>query len=351
MTKFKVGDKVRMLDKGSVSASQATRNGGVYEVIKVFSDGDIQIDDKSGGYPLLILAREFHAIERITEPTPAYRTVKRKARVGERILITDAEDSFDKYKNGDVLTVTGFHYCDGYYRVKTEPNIVSMFHEEYEVIVGIHGDAETQAILERISSLESETAKLKERITSLEFVLAEKSNITVGRNKAPNEKRADIIAKAKAFVAEHTPIAYVGKAPLTKEVGEVRIKFVVNAEKRTVVAIPELAHVKNAVVHYAKAVAKCDPSDVFNADIGRAIALGRALGKDVMEFEQAGQPTEVVVGMRMKWQIGNEYNVDRVGGTKYDFTDRSTGAKFNDMTYNNILVGATILDDTDAVYE
>lgn len=67
MTKrFKVGDKVRMLDKDSVFAADATINGETYTVIEVYFDGDIRIDDKSGGYPLLINESEFHAIEKLT---------------------------------------------------------------------------------------------------------------------------------------------------------------------------------------------------------------------------------------------------------------------------------------------
>ena len=47
---------------------------------------------------------------------------------------------------------------------------------------------------------------------------------------------------------------------------------------------------------YSKGIAKCHPDDVFNADIGKAIALGRALEKDISEFENAIHPTEPVVG-------------------------------------------------------
>lgn len=45
---------------------------------------------------------------------------------------------------------------------------------------------------------------------------------------------------------------------------------------------------------------KCHPNDCFNEYIGKAIALGRALGLDVSEFEQAVQPDEVVVGMEVE---------------------------------------------------
>lgn len=54
-----------------------------------------------------------------------------------------------------------------------------------------------------------------------------------------------------------------------------------------------------------RGIAKCNPNDVFNEHIGKAIALGRALGLDVSEFEQAVQPTKVLAGMQVQF-----YNYD-----------------------------------------
>jgi hypothetical protein len=53
------------------------------------------------------------------------------------------------------------------------------------------------------------------------------------------------------------------------------VDFVVNADKRTVVAI--VAY-KNSREEISKGRAKCAPGDVFNEHIGKAIALRRALG-------------------------------------------------------------------------
>lgn len=74
--------------------------------------------------------------------------------------------------------------------------------------------------------------------------------------------------------------------------------FVVNKEKRTVVAIIKGA--RESVKVYGvkhRGIAKCDPDDCFNVHIGKAIALRRALGLEVpAEYLNAPQPTEVRVG-------------------------------------------------------
>jgi hypothetical protein len=72
------------------------------------------------------------------------------------------------------------------------------------------------------------------------------------------------------------------------------VEFVVNAKKRTVVALVRWSYDGKLL---AKGIAKCDPSDCFNAHIGKAIAVRRALGLDVpSEYLNAPQPTEVRVG-------------------------------------------------------
>ncbi len=72
------------------------------------------------------------------------------------------------------------------------------------------------------------------------------------------------------------------------------VDFVVNKEKRTIVAIIEGAHYFEI---FAKGIAKCSPEDCFNVHIGKAIALRRALGLGVpVEYINTPQPTEVRVG-------------------------------------------------------
>lgn len=77
------------------------------------------------------------------------------------------------------------------------------------------------------------------------------------------------------------------------------VNFVVNKEKRTVVALLKvLAGSKTA----KRGIAKCAPNDCFNSHIGKAIALRRALGLPVPdEYLNAPQPTEVRVGDIVDW--------------------------------------------------
>lgn len=82
-----------------------------------------------------------------------------------------------------------------------------------------------------------------------------------------NQQRAAIIEKARKFVDEH-------KSKYRSEwniVGH---------------TVQILIYDSNGMLMKFRQ-AKCNPSDVFNEHIGKAIALGRALGLDVSEFEQA----------------------------------------------------------------
>jgi hypothetical protein len=85
-------------------------------------------------------------------------------------------------------------------------------------------------------------------------------------------------------------------------------QFVVNREKRTVVALLKDPTFKGV---FARGIAKCHPDDCFNVHIGRAIALRRALGLEVPnEYLNAPQPTEVRVGDIIEYK-GKRYTVSK----------------------------------------
>lgn len=163
----------------------------------------------------------------------------------------------------------------------------------------------------------------------------------------PNQRRADVIKRAQAFVADT-----IGAYPnFEMTIGRfsnqaVSATFHVNAEKRTVVALVHGYFSRKLVF---KAVAKCAPDDVFNADIGKAIALGRALGvKAPKEFTDAVKPTEVVVGMR----VNNSYEHAAEFGWgvgKVKMLDGGSGYRVEDGSWSFVR-SAIILDDSDAVY-
>lgn len=126
---------------------------------------------------------------------------------------------------------------------------------------------------------------------------------TFPKKQSANERRKQAIEKAEKFVAD-TQGTVKNDHPTDRGNDVYKrhrtvSEFVVNEEKRTVVALiryngfPEDDPI-------AKGIAKCAPTDVFNEHIGKAIALGRAYGLDVSEFEQAPQPDEVEVGMKVE---------------------------------------------------
>jgi hypothetical protein len=126
--------------------------------------------------------------------------------------------------------------------------------------------------------------------------------------KTPNQHRAELIERAKAFVKvksecvkDSTLVAggwerKVIENPNYKDF-RMEVVFVINESKRTVVALCKFS---NGEVK-TKGIAKCAPGEVFNEHIGQAISLARALQIDIpVEFLETVQPSEVVVGHKVR---------------------------------------------------
>lgn len=141
---------------------------------------------------------------------------------------------------------------------------------------------------ERITALETEVKRLDKfseslraeltgalkRIESLEAKLVENVAIV---EKSANQLRAEIIEKAEAFVI-HT-----ATDDTHFEInGNIVLAWRIINKGTGYVALTGLA--------------VCSPNDVFNEEIGRAIAVGRMEGLNVSEFENAVHPTEFTVG-------------------------------------------------------
>lgn len=170
--------------------------------------------------------------------------------------------------------------------------LLALAQEKANEVVGLVSEA--LSIVEGSTTAAKEEVKQEQPKTAREF-LAE-----IRASETPNEQRKEVIEKAKKFVKdvqekEHDEVKTIDGEFYGVYFGETdRLKYVINENKRTVVALI-IGVISDCVYH--RGIAKCNPSDVFNADIGKAIALGRALGLDVSEFEKAVQPTELVVGM------------------------------------------------------
>jgi hypothetical protein len=138
------------------------------------------------------------------------------------------------------------------------------------------------------------------------------------------------------------------------------VDFVVNREKRTIVAL-----IRDPLTDevFARGIAKCAPGDVFNSHIGRAIALRRALGLPVpVKYLNAPQPTEVRVGDVVEitgnqqsghfyhyYSIGDTGRVDKVG--RYEGGIVVTPVKTRERKcpgyYQNVsLLDVKIIDDS-----
>ncbi|MED0863779.1 hypothetical protein [Bacillus safensis] len=209
-----------------------------------------------------------------------HKTEKRKAIVGERILITNAEHAIASYKNGDVFTVNsvGFGGVTGY----TTPII---WHHEYEVIVGEHTPAPNLDEMDY-----NELITLSEAVMKALRTRSYKNGYDQGRfdaeieaPKSDQQKRDEIVAQAKEDV----------RRLLESDYGHDH-EFIVNSAKRAVVYLREVAGRTSVGL---RGVAKCSPNDCFNAHIGKAIALRRSLRLPVpTEYLNVPQPTDVRVG-------------------------------------------------------
>lgn len=96
------------------------------------------------------------------------------------------------------------------------------------------------------------------------------------------------------------------------------VNFVVNKEKRTVVALLKVLAGSKAA---KRGIAKCAPNDCFNSHIGKAIALRRALGLPVPdEYLNAPQPTEVRVGDIIRLSTGDIRTVSSITPSHMQYT-------------------------------
>ncbi|WP_333980456.1 hypothetical protein [Bacillus pumilus] len=214
-----------------------------------------------------------------------YKTEKRKAEVGERILITNADYELSDYQNGGVFTVTN----SGTTGVELDCGMISQ-HHEYEVIIGEHTPTPNLNEMdydELVALSESVMKALRTRSYKLGYDQGRFDadiEATHGTyEKSDQQKRDVIVARAKVDI----------EALYATDLGYYH-DFIVNAEKRTVVALR-----KSFAEGYIRdrGIAKCAPTDCFNAHIGKAIALRRALGLEVpSEYLNVPQPTDVRVG-------------------------------------------------------
>lgn len=184
--------------------------------------------------------------------------------------------------------------------------------------------------LEQLIKLQDEITK--ESLSRLAPASEPKSDIT-------NISRHGIILSARALIKFWEDDKFTGKYRLPGAT-IVEPTFVVNVKKRTIVCLLK-GYITKKV--YRRGIAKCDPSDVFNADIGKAIALARALEYNVPEYLfNVPQPEEIKEGdvVKSKW-TGFIYIIN----TQLARQDKVNYAGINSVVVHN----GILLDDTDRV--
>lgn len=154
---------------------------------------------------------------------------------------------------------------------------------------------EKEALLDAVKTYEENTSKLEHKFEDAVLKLKEEQ---LEAKLAPKARKT-LINQAIAFVEKNKEVSTKGY--------RVDVDFVVNTEKRTVVAIGR--GIRTKIVHN-KAIAKCNPNDVFNANIGKAIALGRLMGKDITEFTSVPNPEDFAVGQIIEG--GTEYYPEEI---------------------------------------
>lgn len=312
-TTYKVGDKVRILDSQGICAGFDLDNGKEYPISKIDSDGDIYVIDGAND-ELLITKRELKYIEKVAEQVAKFKVgdiVKANEQSNIKYALTTEDNGF----TGEVVAVDKTGKLGIRTLTRNDSNLKTVFSylepEYFELVSSKPTKNQRLTSAEQaISTLEQKVEALKAEIDALKAT--QKPPVTViadaikrykertpNEQASANEKRKAIIDEAKAFVKNTEQRAgaqfYKAQGDSTKRM--LTFKYEVNADKRTVVA---LGFGSRSNTLRGKGIAKCAPDDVFNADIGKAIALGRALGLDVSKFEKAVQPSEVVVGQVVK---------------------------------------------------
>lgn len=211
-----------------------------------------------------------------------YREIKRKANVGERIKWTN-----DAGTESEIYVVTGVRE-NGDVGVNDDHDdgTCGISYSHYVVLEPVNDD-----IRRIIDGLTSTVASLSVRLAAAERTIAEmtcptKHPLTQAfealRKPFLTRTRDAIIERAKRDVAELERIGGDRESVLNGSsmfYGQFyRVKFVINRDKRTVVA---LLFDRFGEIVIGRGIAKCAPDDVFSGEIGKAIAIRRALGLTV----------------------------------------------------------------------
>lgn len=273
---------------------------------------------------------------------PAYKTEKRAAKVGERILITNAKVSKGSYDNGDVLTVrreTGLRGIEG--AVLAEDVTIGIFHEEYEVIV--EGTPPKPAPAQEIEHNGETYTLVSRKAQAGDVVVLTESDvpyITVGKAYETVERGArsdlgfydnvgdDILVYHSDRRTEENVLVYEKKMPAMKVGDYVRVKDGADSrhgdiEAGTIVKVTDFGHY---ITHKVR-VDLLDGSDYdrFNADdlelVDEKDVTFAKIGRKPNEFKKGDivRYTKTNVGVNSLRIVTVHKDTDKGGLTQVDF--------------------------------
>lgn len=295
--------------------------------------------------------------------TQQYREVKRNAAVGERIKVVIGGTHGDGFHNvGDIRHVIfADRWSNGSGVSVSERNYVATRWDE-----GTGINHNRYVVLEPIaepiapSPLSSDplyAAFLQFVADNADGIRAILPEVEALATQAPAQlapvktlRRADVITNARADVAKITADIYGDGDPDVYSqygvAGHMRVNFEVNREKRMVVALVGWRYCPGI---RDRGIATCSPADVFHAEIGKAIALRKALGLAVpTEYTDAPQPDKPRVGALVKDDLGVGIVTSYDGHRGIDVNGGPCNGGF--WTLTDGALGATVIDDTDVDY-
>ncbi|WP_433943636.1 hypothetical protein [Paenibacillus sp. SN-8-1] len=263
-------------------------NGQIYEVVSMCGDEPDIRPDGTEDSEVFLDPHEYRVLEPLTSP------------LSSRPATEQASDN--------IATLTT-QYTELATKVRTLEETVREQADKLR-IARLDIDLINEGVADELAELKERIAKLEGRIPRTATVAEVNEALHVyqerarARKKPPQQVRDEIVERAKADVktllSTNHPNACVqwgvwfsdhDGSCITDE-----CEFVVNRERRTVVAlVRDIESAQKRII--GRGTAKCAPNDVFNVNIGRAIALRRALGLEVpAEYLSVPGPTEVRVG-------------------------------------------------------
>lgn len=359
MGKFKVGDKVRVVDANRIICRRfKLTDGKEYEVLSFHEKNGTSVEhikittNSSSSLPICdyeykyielveskptknqrITALEEHSsssdkrVESLEKEVSELKLIVHELRDKKVVPSTDAKDIIEfegsKYRKVDREAQEGdLIICKDQKNKK-----MSLVNDGGRYLVGAHRlikDTE-------INVYNQHHNRTTETVDVYELIAEEKPMQVIGEikfpvAKTPNQQRAQIIEDAKRFIEEHQDDYF---------------HVEVDNDKRTVFVWKLITEGK--LYTAITGLATCHQNDVFNEFIGTSIALGRALGLDVSEFEQAVQPT-VAVGQTVEVldTLGNSFgNINDVVSVKQNGCPEFKGSWASNYK---------IINDTNAIY-